>query len=527
MLTLLIIGVLLSVLPAQTGAIRLAGVSVSWWYAIVLAPGVAVVVGFVLGMSVPVHLTLWVAPASFSMVATQIFVATPGAPLIALAVMLVPMMAGFIRVPDAAFLPRPLAAGLLTASVALVAWANFLIVADGARGLGLERWYGLALTAPIAVALAWRGDARWRLPVVVASTGLLALVAVTVGVASGLTPWRAWSRLASRPIVAFADSSAWVTQGRTLSTPTRVTLTEAQRMTATSIATWRIVPGDGSDAAPFEWRMVPGDSLALQSGDEVLLPSGAGVRFESGRRVPGAPLSGVVWADATPPSALGGLLGTVGAALTLVGGGVVLMASRSPTRASARWRFLLVASAYAVVLLAVCSGVYAADVGVDLALGGSAAVAIMRLPSVAVSGASGAVLTVVTGVAIIGLMMAAVTTLADRAAGAWSIVPIHHASVVRAGVVTSAALLALAPATAWNVLMLGLGLAAAGVGPTLLDAPPLLRLIASVTGALAIVSLALADPWLAPIASVLCVYPALLAIPLAAGITWIGCAQRG
>src|SRR5262245_66169292 len=82
MLTLLIIGVLLSVLPAQTGAIRLAGVSVSWWYAIVLAPGVAVVVGFVLGMSVPVHLTLWVAPASFSMVATQIFVATPGAPLI-------------------------------------------------------------------------------------------------------------------------------------------------------------------------------------------------------------------------------------------------------------------------------------------------------------------------------------------------------------------------------------------------------------------------------------------------------------
>src|SRR5262249_41648418 len=119
MLTLLIIGVLLSVLPAQAGAIRLAGVSVTWWYAVVLAPGVAVVVGVVLGMSVPIHpIALWIEPALFSMVATQIFVAAPGAPLIALVAMLVPMMAGFVRVRDTAFHPRPPAAGLLPASVA-------------------------------------------------------------------------------------------------------------------------------------------------------------------------------------------------------------------------------------------------------------------------------------------------------------------------------------------------------------------------------------------------------------------------
>jgi hypothetical protein len=440
--------------------------------------------------------------------------------------MLVPLMAGFFRVPDVAPLAPSLAGGLLTVAVGLVAWANFLIVTDGARGLGLERWHGLALAAPIAVALAWRGDARWRMPVVAASVALLALVVVAVAAATGVTPWRAWSRLASRPVVAFAESSAWVTQGRTLSTPTRVTLTEAQHMTATSIATWRVVPGDGGDPAPLDWRVVPGDSLALQSGDQVLLPAGAGVRFESGRRVPGAPLSGVAWADASAPSALGGLLDTGGAALTLVGGGLVLMASPSAARASVRSRLGFVAAAYVIVLIAVCWGVYAADVAADLALGDSAAVAFMRLPSVAVSGVWGGTLTIVTAVAIIGLLTTAVTTLADRAASAWSSSAIHQASVWRAGVVTIAAVLAFAPATAWNVLMLGLGLAAAGVGPTLVDAPPPLRLIASVTGALATVSLAFADPWLAPIAPMLPVYPALLAIPLAAGVAWIVSGQQ-
>src|SRR5262249_31547210 len=220
----------------------------------------------------------------------------------------------------------------------------------------------------------------------------------------------------------------------------------------------------------------------------------AGVRFESGRRVPGAPPSGVAWADATAPNALAGLLGMVGAVLTLAAGGLALMASPSTARVSRRSRLVSMTSSYVVGVLAVCWGVYAADVGADLALGSPAAVAVMRLPSVAVSAEGGAALTVITAVAIIGLLMTAVTTLADRAAEAWSLGAIHHASALRAGVVTIAALLALAPATEWNVLMLGFGLAAAGVGPTLVDASPSLRLIASITGALAIVSLTLAAP---------------------------------
>lgn len=526
MLALLIIGVLLSVLPWHAGAIRLAGVSVTWWYAVALAPGVAVLVRLIVGTPAPVRaLASWVAPALFVSVAMQIFVAAPAAPLVALAAILAPMMAGCVRARAAGSLPRFLAVGILSAAGTLVACANFLVATDLARGVGLERWHGLLLAAPIALVLAWRGGSRWRQPVLVGSVGLLAIAVVAVAVATGVTPWRAWTRLASRPVVAFDESSVWVTQGRTLSTPTSVTLTEAQRMTATSIAMWRVVPGDDGDGSALEWRLVPGDSLALRSGDQVLLPAGAGVRFESGRRVPGAPISGVAWADATASSALDGLLAAAGAVVTLVGGGLTLLASPSASKTSVRSHVALLATA-SVVIVAVCWGVYAADVGADLALGVPAATAFMRLPSVAVSGAWGGALEVVTAVAITGLLMTAVTTLADRVADAWSIGSTRHASVLRAAVVTAGALVALVPTTAWNALMLGLGLAAAGLGPTLVDAPPPLRLMASVTGAVAVVSLALADPWLSPIAPALSAYPALLAIPLAAGAGWMAAARQ-
>src|SRR5439155_95302 len=175
------------------------------------------------------------------------FVAAPAAPRVALAAILAPMMAGCVRARAAGSLPRFLAVGILSAAGTLVACANFLVATDLARGVGLERWHGLLLAAPIALVLAWRGGSRWRQPVLVGSVGLLAIAVVAVAVATGATPWRAWTRLASRPVVAFDESSVWVTQGRTLSTPTSVTLTEAQRMTATSIAMWRVVPGDEGD----------------------------------------------------------------------------------------------------------------------------------------------------------------------------------------------------------------------------------------------------------------------------------------
>ncbi|PYN98817.1 MAG: hypothetical protein DMD91_14280 [Candidatus Rokuibacteriota bacterium] len=513
---LLIVGALLTVLPASAGSIRVAGVSLTWWYAIVLAPAVATVLGPPGDVR---SLLLCASPALVVPLATQVFTAAPAAPLVAMAAVIAPRFASLVRRPDVPALPRPLTAGLLTAAVVLMVWANFAIVGDVARGVGGERWHALALTAPVAVALAWLPDVRWRPRMFIASVALLAIVLVAVAVATSVTPWRAWSRLASRPLVAFTERSPWVEPGRTLVAPTSVMLPEAQRITATTAAIVRVVADDGGGPAAHERLLAPGDSLALQSGDQVLLPAGAGVRFESGRRVPGAPPSGVAWADATAHGAFGGLLVATGAALTLVGGGAVLLAPSTATTAASS-RVAWPALALGIVLVAVCWGVYGADVGPDLALGAPASAAFVRLPSVAASGVWGSTLGVLTVVAIVGLLATAATALADRAAVAWypDRRATRNARALRVGVVLAAAALALVPATPWNVLMLGFGLAAAGLGPTLVDVPAHARLVASVTGTSAIAVTAIAGSWLAP---VLAEYPALVAAPLAATAGWI------
>lgn len=527
LLALLLVGVLLSVLPAGAGAIRIAGVGLTWWYAIVIAPVAATVVALVAGPPANVRsLAPWATPALVVSLAMQVFAAVPAAPLVALAAVFAPLLARLVRAPATGALPPPLAAGLLTAVVALLVWANFLVVADASRGLGGERWHGLALTVPAALALAWWPGARWRRPALIASVALLTIALVAVAAAVGVSPWRAWSRLASRPMVAFTERSFWVREGRSLPTPTSVTLTEPQRMTAMTAAVWRVVADDGNGAVMREWRLKPGDSLALRSGDQVLLPAGAGVLFEPGHRVPGAPLSGPAWADAEQ-NALGGLLVAAGAALTLVGGGLVLL---TPSRgATVAYRFASPAIAFVVVLVAVCWGVYAADVGADLTLGMTAEAAFVRLPSAAVPGALGSALAVVVGLAIVGLLVTAVTTLADGVAGTWCAdrrsTWLRHA--LRATVVIGGAALALAPVPPWNVLMLGFALAAAGLGPALVDAPPRARLIASMAGSAGVVALALAGAWLAPTAPTLALYPALVAVPMAAAAGWVAAGRRG
>src|SRR5437899_11255544 len=151
MLALLIIGVLLSVLPWHAGGIGLPGGGVTWWYAVALAPGVAVLVRLIVGTPAPVRaLASWVAPALFVSVAMQIFVAAPAAPLVALAAILAPMMAGCVRARAAGSLPRFLAVGILSAAGTRVAGAHFPVATDLAGGLGLGRLPGPCLAAPMA-----------------------------------------------------------------------------------------------------------------------------------------------------------------------------------------------------------------------------------------------------------------------------------------------------------------------------------------------------------------------------------------
>src|SRR5207245_6721564 len=119
----------------------------------------------------------------------------------------------------------------------------------------------------------------------------VAVIAATLVVAA----WGGWREVASRPALTFGERSPWVTDGRTLARPIALDFTEGHRVTALSPATYRVVePGRFR-----EWQLRPGETLSLRAGDRLVLDAGARLRFEAGKRIPGAPASGVVWAD--PP----------------------------------------------------------------------------------------------------------------------------------------------------------------------------------------------------------------------------------
>src|SRR5439155_338093 len=102
-------------------------------------------------------------------------------------------------------------------------------------------------------------------------------------------------------------------------------------------------------------------------GDQLFLEPGARVRFEPGKRVPGAPASGAAWADPPDRRSPQTAARTLGTALTLTGGALVLMRASVPRAQGGAWtaRALL----FVVVLAAVAWGVYAARAAPDLALG--------------------------------------------------------------------------------------------------------------------------------------------------------------
>src|SRR4029450_2549649 len=122
----------------------------------------------------------------------------------------------------------------------------------------------------------------------------VALVAV-VGIALATSPWGAWQSVASRPALTFGERDPWVTTGRALAAPVALDFTELHRVTALSLAIYRVdEPG-----RVREWQLREGESLTLRAGARLVLDAGARLRFEAGKRVPGAAASGVACAE--PP----------------------------------------------------------------------------------------------------------------------------------------------------------------------------------------------------------------------------------
>jgi hypothetical protein len=542
---------LLAVVPGDPGAIRLAGVAAFWWFSLAAAlistltsciclrppSNVPSTGSFADTPSTRSDTTAALvaasaAPVVLLVLASRVFAGAADAPVVVVAVLVAALVAALAGGPEEGAGTNRVASLATLVAAGLVLWATLLAVGDVAGVLGLPRWLAAALAAGLALlAGAWSaGDPgralRWSL-----GAGALGFVipVVAVGGVAAVSPWGAWSETASRPALTFAARSAWVTEGRRFAEATNLAFTEAHRVTALVPGVYRVIEESDRRRVTREWRLAAGDALTLRPGDHLALGAGARLRFEAGRRVPGAPVSGVAWADPPDRRRPLTLANTLGAALTLVAGALGLSpgipAGARPTsrRISAGPAFLLL-----LVLAAVCWGVYGVHAAPELALGGRASAGLVELPALLLPTPAGRVL-VATGVAaLIFLFVATACALRGVATARGAPGP---PLALWAGLLVVAAAASLWPGDAWRVFLAGCGLAgAAAAAPRLAGGGRAGQTAGSLVGAVAFAGLATAPGLLPAWAPAAATHPILLAGPLAwaAARVWtVAAAARG
>jgi hypothetical protein len=558
--------------PGNPGALRLVGIGLFWWYATCAAPLAAVLLvvgcrgrarpsGLAADHSTVLAIAAWTSPVLLALVAARALSGGPDAPALALAALVAPLIV--FLCPAAGARSNLVVAFAVSVGLGFMIWANLLLFADVAGLLGLPRWTVATLAtvvALIAVELAQAADTGSRRTprrkatereqgsggarlfqtalrgggltlLYTSALGFVALVAI-VGAALLVSPWGAWREVASRPAITFGERSPWVTEGRTLARPTTLDFTESHRVTALSPATYRVVePGRFR-----EWQLRPGETLALRAGDRLMLDAGARLRFEAGKRIPGAPASGVAWADPPERGGLSALLEALGTMVTLVGGALALVGPRPGLGARTVYAgsgLLLV-----FVLSALCLGVFGAYAAPGLSIGVPALAATFDLPAAIVPGPRGRALAALGAGVLLVLFAATALALRDvlaralrrpqsesEARGPWSELtrPIMRVFLV------AACAASLWGGEASRALLTGLGLAAsATLGSRLADDEPTARLVGSVVGVLAFAGFAILAARLPTWASAIGAYPVLVAVPLAWGVTraWDVAASR-
>ena len=448
----------------------------------------------------------WLQPALLVALAFRVTAGEADAPWLALAALVAPLVALLAPAGWRSATPTVGIAAALTSTLVLA--ADFLVAADVATLLGGARWAGVTLAALSAVTVvAWRPARRLAAPALVAAVAALMLAPLAVALAARAAPWTAWTRLGLRPALTFSESSRWVTAGDRFAHGATLRFGEGQRVTVLTAGIYRVVERDAPRPVVREWRLAVGDVLTLRPGDELSVEPGARVRFEARRRVPGAPASGVAWADASArgpamlPAALGAIVTLVGGALALVG--------PAPRRRGVVVSPLLVLSG---VTGALAWGVYAAAASSDLALGGALPAPLLRLPPLVLGGPAGALVIALTLGALVLLLAGAALALRERMAATAS-----PAVELWVALVVVAAAIALWPFDPWRVWTLALGLAAAAWAPARFAESALAAAAGAVVGGVTFAALA-ALPILTPGApswiDTLARYPALVAMPL-------------
>jgi hypothetical protein len=450
---------------------------------------------------------VWLQPVLLATLALRVAAGDADAPWLALGALIAPLVAVLAPVRRRSG-SNPVAAVATAAAVTLILAADLVVAADAAALLGAAPWLGVTAAATLVLVVALLPGARLvSTPVLAVAAGALLLPLVSVALTTGTAPWTAWSRSGLRPSLTFPETSGWVREGERFARPARLTFAEGQRVTTLTAGVYRVIERDAAEPTVREWRLAAGETLTLRPGDELSVEAGARLRFEAGRRVPGAPASGIAWADA-PARSPSMLPAAFGALATLVGGALALVpAPRRGPLAAAGPLVLLSATAAAVGW-----GVYAAATAPDLALGGSLLAPVLWLPLRALGPRTGAPLAVLALVALLALLLTAAVALRGRLADAAGRQPTLWAVTVGL-----AAALTAAPLDPWRLLTLGLGLAAAACTPARAAGGRAAGLVGSSVGGVVFVAL-VGMPWVAPGAEAwlepFARYPALVAMPL-------------
>jgi hypothetical protein len=524
LVAVLVAAALVAVLPASLLAVRVGGIPLAWWSwalagaAVAIAGTVTLLVqdaGHAVGSG---DLLRWASPALLVSISALVFAGAPGAALVATAALAAPLLGSLLsgttgRAPG---LVERLA---VPVAVALVLAAQLLVAGDVAIALGLPRGVGIA--PALALLAICPESGRPHLRHAPAAAGALA-VALGVGLVwaqSATTPWTAWSLVASRPLLAFSDQAPAVASGIEVRAPSSLVFTDAQQVTVLTGGVYRVVERDGLRPMMREWRLAAGESLAVRTGDELMLAAGARVRFERGKRVPGAPTSGVTWGQSRPPAPLAALGTFVGAALTLVG-----LGARTTTGTARDRTAGIVALGGGLVLVAGAAawGVYAALAGPEVGLGMPAAGALIGAAR-RLAPASGYLSVVWLPIACAGLLAGlspVLRTEVARAVAASDGAPARGWAAWIAALAAAATVAILEPVGAWRALGLGAGLMAAVFVAPRLVAAPRARALAQAVGGVVFAATTVAGALGRP-DSVVAEYPALVAVPLAWAAGWL------
>jgi hypothetical protein len=474
----------------------------------------------------------WLSPVLLLSVPVQLLTSGREGLWLLLLVFVAPLLALFL-IPAATVSARNHHAGALIAVamiliVGTVLWANLTLAGDVAVWLGRPRWSGPLLVGGATVVLVTlRGNEKSKhLLVPVALLGLLVPLLAILWETDPAPP-RVWSRVASQPVFRFPAHSPWVTEGRTLTTRPGVDtlgFQEEHRLIPLTEGPLRVVISDRGRARVEELSVTPGQPVILRPGDRLQVDAGARFRFEGGKRIPGAPSSGITWADAPlRPRGLA-LLKFLGLGFTLVGGAVVLLTfgqSGPLSRGAAGFLGLIF---LVMVLWGECWAVYTAAYAPEIFLGRVTSEKLLELPALALRGQLWGRWLV--GIVLVGLLagfLASAAALRQALAQLEGKVPRNL--VAWGGLVAVAGLASLWPLDPWTLVLLAFGLGASTLAPLAVVGVPVGRprvaTLATTVGFVLFVGLAAVGRLSPAEGNVILAFPALIAAPAASGILWL------